>query len=72
MAIALTQLQAELSGLNAAILNICNNPKPDYSINGQTVSWGKHYKELDDARMEKLKQIVIAEGPGEVVNEATT
>jgi hypothetical protein len=72
MPIALTQLQSELTALNTAILNVKTNPKPTYSINGKSIQWGEFLKQLEDSRMATLKQIVIAEGPGEVVNEATT
>lgn len=72
MPISLTQLNSELTALNAAILNAKTNPKPNYSINGQSISWGEFLKQLEDSRMATLNQIVLAQGPSEFVNEATT
>jgi hypothetical protein len=72
MAIALSQLQAELDATNAALLAMKTNPKPNYSINGQSIEWNQLRKDLEASRMDTLKQIVIAQGPGEVVNECTT
>ena len=72
MPISLVQLNAELTALNTAILNAKTNPKPTYSINGQSVQWGEFLKQLEDSRTATLNQIVIAQGPYEDVNEGTT
>lgn len=43
-----TAIQSIRSLALARINDLMANPKPDYSIDGQTVSWSQHYKMLQD------------------------
>ena len=61
-----------LANIDAKILEITANPKPNYSIDGQTVNRGDFLKQLMDARRNLAELINIAEGPGEVVIEGVT
>ena len=66
MATRLENLEAALDALAAALA--ANAGKPNYSIDGQTVSWG----ELMD-RMAKLQEAIANEqGPFEVQTEYDT
>jgi len=44
----LTQVQTIKTQTLALIAEITLNPKPDYSIDGQSVSWGAYLKQLQD------------------------
>lgn len=61
-----------LANIDAKILSITANPKPNYSIDGQTVSWGDFLKQLMDARQQMTELINIDQGPQEVVWEGVT
>jgi hypothetical protein len=61
-----------LANIDAKILSITANPKPNYSIDGQTVSWGDFLKQLMDARQNLTELINIDQGPQEVVWEGVT
>ena len=42
------QLQTALDSLAAAYATACASPKPTYSIDGQSVSWGEYLKMLSE------------------------
>ncbi len=57
------------ANLIAALRTESANPKPSYSINGQSVDWNGYRTSLI-AEIEKINQLISAsEGPYEVVHE---
>lgn len=69
---AIADLTTALQNIDTAILNLTANPKPSYSINGQSVQWGEYFKQLTSARQDIANQLVLAQGPGEDVWEGVT
>lgn len=69
---SITTLQTALFNVNSQIAAITASPKPNYSINGQSVSWGDFLKQLLDAQQDINQKIVIAIGPDEYVVEGVT
>ena len=69
---AIADLTTALQNIDTAILNMTANPKPSYSINGQSVQWGEFYSQLMKARQDLANQLVLAQGPGEDVWEGLT
>lgn len=69
MATDLENLLTIRSNLLAALADISANPKPTYSINGQSVSHNEHRRSL----LEEVKSInaliVQADGPYEEIHE---
>lgn len=60
------------SNLLAYIATESANPKPSYSIDGQSVSWADHMASLWRQLESLNEQIAAAGGPFEVVEEAIT
>ena len=60
-------LEIAIAQVVALIVEITADPKPDYSINGQSVSWSAYLAMLTE-QLEKLRaaQVALA-GPYEVV-----
>lgn len=69
---SIATLQLALTNINNQIASITANPKPNYSINGQSISWGEFLKQLLDAQQDINQKIVIATGPDEYVMEGVT
>lgn len=63
MATEAEDLQTALDNVIAKILEISANPKPSYSIDGQSVSWGDYYRMLAQMRKDLKEAIINAEGP---------
>jgi hypothetical protein len=59
----LSDLQEAEANFAAKIKEISANPKPNYSVDGQSVSWAEFLKTLNDALMETRKAIRSLEGP---------
>lgn len=67
MATDLQNLQASRSNLITALVAATADPKPNYSINGQSVSWADYLKMLR-SEISAMEQLIAAEdGPYEVV-----
>lgn len=47
------------------ILEVTANPKPDYSVDGQSVSWSAYYAMLTRLRQDLREALLQAEGPYE-------
>lgn len=65
-------MASDLENLQTAYTNVCTkladvtaSPKPSYSVDGKSVSWGEHYKQLTTLRDDLKKAIVNEEGPFE-------
>lgn len=52
---ATDDLQAAINQIAAQLKDITANPKPDYSVNGQSVSWSSYVQMLAD-QLVKLQQ----------------
>ncbi|VTR93212.1 unnamed protein product [Gemmata massiliana] len=52
----LQNLQATYANICAQLAEITANPKPTYSTDGRSVSWGEHFNNLA-AQLEKLGKI---------------
>jgi hypothetical protein len=69
MATEAENLQTAIEGLTAKLATVYANPKPSYSINGQSVSWDAYRASLL-SELEKLKALLVqAQGPIEVIGE---
>lgn len=66
MATRAENLSTSLDNIAAQLADMTANPKPTYSIDGKSVSWGEHFRNLQDAyeKLSALRQ--IADGPIEV------
>lgn len=51
------ELQTALESLTSAYKRACASPKPNYSIDGQSVSWGEYLKMLSTAIKETAELI---------------
>lgn len=59
-------IQAELN-VSALLVSITANPKPSYSVDGKSYSWGEYFDTLT-AQAAKLRDlIVLAQGPDETI-----
>lgn len=65
---ALSDLEAALETLDAKILEVFTNPKPNYSIDGQSVSWDDHRQKLLDQRKGLMEALQMAGGPVERIS----
>lgn len=54
------------------ILEVTANPKPDYSVDGQSVSWSAYYSMLMRLRQDLREALLQAEGPFEFHIRGTT
>ncbi len=69
MATTYDTLVTALANVNAQIASITASPKPTYSIDGQSVSWGEHFRNLND--MAKLiREQIQAARPFVIVSRA--
>lgn len=72
MADEATNLQQALDNVAAKLAEITANPKPSYSIDGQSVSWGTYYKDLVALRNDLKAALVNAQDPYEMHVQGTT
>jgi hypothetical protein len=54
-------LNASKANIAAILARITADPKPSYSIDGQSVSWESYFSMLTD-KLEKLNQLIQIEG----------
>lgn len=59
----LTLLQTALANVSQQLVNMTANPKPNYNIDGQQVSWADLLKTLLDSQKTLQEAISNAEGP---------
>jgi ACT domain-containing protein len=67
----LTALATIKNNILAQLQDISANPKPNYSIDGQQVSWQSHFDSLMNALNQINAQINAAE-PYEIVSRGTS
>jgi ACT domain-containing protein len=67
----LTALATIKNNILAQLQDISANPKPNYSIDGQQVSWQSHFDSLMNALNQINSQINAAE-PFEIVSRGTS
>lgn len=65
MATEAENLATALANVAAKLADITVNPKPSYSIDGQSLSWGTYYKDLVELRNSLKAALLDAEGPFE-------
>lgn len=65
----LTNLQTARSNLISALATATASPKPNYSINGQSVSWADYLRMLREEIAAIDALIAEEEGPYEVTTE---
>lgn len=68
MATNRANLEAALASLSAKIAEAAADPKPNYSVDGQTVSWGDYLKQLQDA-YNRTEQMLIVDEPFEIESQ---
>jgi hypothetical protein len=54
-------LTAVKTNVSAILAQITSDPKPSYSIDGQSVSWESYFSMLTD-KLERLNQLIQVEG----------
>ena len=70
IATALQNLQSTRDSLAALIADVEANPKPDYSVDGQSVSWSAYRTSLHDRLDRTIATMQRLSGPFEVVTRA--
>jgi len=55
----------------ALIVDLTENPKPSYNIDGQSISWGSYLKQLQDTVVFCNEQLAN-EAPVEVISQGYT
>jgi len=68
MATNLENLETIKSNLLTALASITASPKPTYSIDGQSVSWGDYYRSLMD-QVKAVNELINMESPYIVVSQ---
>jgi hypothetical protein len=58
-------LQIAIDNVDQQLADLTANPKPSYGIDGQSVSWGEHFRNLTQLRKELVEALIQAEGPWE-------
>lgn len=66
------RLEAILTQIDAQILDMTTNPKPDYGLAGQSVSWSSYFSSLMEKRSLVKEAIQQAGQPFCVVSRART
>jgi len=60
-----TDLETALTQINTRILEITASPKPNYTVDGQSVKWGDYLKQLLESRKLLAEEIQNEDGPYE-------
>lgn len=60
MALTATDIDARISQINTILATILASPQPDYTVDGETVSWDKYKSSLikDLEALMKLRSII--------------
>lgn len=64
----LATLQAIKTNLLAILSDLSSNPKPSYSIDGQSVSWSEYFSMVSD-QLDKINALINAENPYCIVSQ---
>lgn len=72
MATAVENLQAALDLAAAKIKEAWENPKPNYSLDGESYSWADYLAMLNKQYQVTLGNLILAQGPYEVRSIGTT
>lgn len=66
----LDDLNTAKANIAARLVDITANPKPDYSIDGQSVSWTSYFNSLI-GQMDALNRLIQVEGgPVEAISQS--
>jgi hypothetical protein len=71
MADYLTNLTTARDNIVAALVAMTANPKPNYIIDGQSVSWGALFNNYQNA-LQNLNNQIVAANPYEFTSEGVT
>ena len=63
MATEAENIQTALENVAQQVADLTANPKPSYSENGRSVSWGEHMQSLLALQKQLREQLVKASGP---------
>ena len=66
MATREANLETALDNIAQQLADVTAHPKPNYSIDGQSVSWSDHLRNLLDAQKMLREALVEEQGPFEV------
>lgn len=66
MATYAQNLETARNNVAAALAEITANPKPDYSVDGESYSWASYFQMLTTQLEALNKQLAAASGPYEV------
>lgn len=72
MATRAENLQTALDNIAARLAEMTVNPKPDYSVDGESYSWAGLFQMLTAQQTELEKALQRASGPFEVRSQGTT
>lgn len=72
MATVLENLETTQANIAAILVQITTNPKPTYSIDGQSVSWESYFKTLTDQLKAINELIAVQSGPFEYRTQAVS
>lgn len=64
-ATAVTNLDTAIEQITAQIADVTANPKPDYSVGGQSVSWAAYLNVLKSSLKELIEARALLSGPYE-------
>lgn len=65
-------LKRTLANIEAQLETITLNPRPNYSIDGESVSWESYLSSLMTMREKIVALIILAEGPTELHVQGVT
>jgi hypothetical protein len=60
---ALADIETAIDNISAIIVEITANPKPNYTVDGQTVNWGDYLDTLTTKLQSLLKTKQLLSGP---------
>ncbi len=66
MATESQNIAASLENIAQQMADLTANPKPSYSENGRSLSWGEHFNNLLAAQKQLREQLQKAQGPFEI------
>lgn len=63
------QLETIKANVLAILVDLTENPKPTYTIDGQTVAWADYFKTLTD-QLAVIDEQLTSEDPFEIIQQA--
>lgn len=72
MATRADNLQTALDNIAARLADVTANPKPSYSVDGESVSWTEYFNALTQQQLALEQALQRANGPFEVRSRGIT